>query len=108
MAPKGTARGARRGHLEVDRPLDAPDARPASAVQHAHAVARSQVFRSALHHGDRRAVVQTHEDLLALVLGDAVLDRVAGQPAAARAKDRAHSAARAVPDLTAEDAADRG
>src|SRR5207302_455016 len=86
---------------------DALDARAARAAQHLHAVAGPQLGRPVLYHGDGRAVVEVHGDLLRLVVRHAMLDRVAGKSATDRAEDRGHAAARAVADLAAENAADR-
>src|SRR5882762_265903 len=87
--------------------LDALDASAARSAQDLHAIAGPQLGRAALHHGDSRAVVQAHGDLLRLVLRHAMLDRIAGKAAADGAEHRADATAGAVADLAAENAADR-
>src|SRR6266481_1672624 len=87
--------------------LSVLDARPLGARQHAHALACFEALRAALHHGDGGSAVKAHDDLLAVLRGGVVLDRVAGNAAANRAEDGGYPAPVAVAYAVAEQAADR-
>src|SRR5882672_3090731 len=61
------------------------DARAPGAGQHAHALTCFEALRAALHHGDGGPAVKAHDELLAVLRGGVVLDRVAGN---ARSEER--------------------
>src|SRR5258706_2174261 len=83
------------------------DARAPGAREDSGALACLEALRARLHHGDRGSGVEAHDDLLAVLLGGAMLDGVAGETAADRAEDGSHRAAGPARERAAEQAADR-
>src|SRR5467141_659321 len=81
------------------------DARAPGARQHAHALTCFEALRAALHHGDGGPAVKAHDELLAVLRGGVVLDRVAGNATADRAEDGGYPAPVAVAYAVAEQAA---
>src|SRR5467141_4587810 len=98
-------RNKRINAAAAPRVLCVLDARAPRARQHAHALTCFEALRAALHHGDGSSAVKAHDELLAVLRGGVVLDRVAGNAAADRAEDGGYPAPVAVAYAVAEQAA---